>query len=840
MHIVKDDGTPYYDSSHYELVGSEVVIEQNLTVDSLRSKFQLLNCSLSVFNSENIEKQADEICVSDDYVSIKNNNGEVIYHSTILLEGDVNKDGVVDINDFNKTIEFALGIATMNSSEFRSADFNKDDEIDATDIGLLKSKVGNVDSYNNNVTLSVNQNDLFVGKEIPVSITSSYGSYIAEGYLTYNEGQAEATDVSNTGRIKFIADGSRIIFENNKNEVLFKPVTQGGSVLYDIEIVNTYDILSKDSIDIETKNAYLNVNKAQLNISINPNENVVEGKNSAIMNIVIENKTNADIKNVSIILNDKIEFENGTKNVFFEKIEPNGKNNLTVFANSDLIYGRYNSTIDVSYIDDVEVESKLTYPISFQLLKHKHETYEISDLEHDPCCEICGDSAKESHDYYAVSKNNYKCVDCGYEKKYNVSISQTGKMIGSAVLIEPSLTENDLPIDLNSVLIDWYLEGQRIVDKNHLLLTFNSIGNREINCVIKTKEGVVLTETCVVTIIQKPTDGFIVAATCNSITVPQSLKYEYKISNGRWSEGKTFDNLLPGAEYVLYRREKNNHKNVDSIKIHLEHCVKQYFEKNNMCEKDIQINGICEFCKENVVKLFSNTAHGHVYGQYEVLSDGTCKTEAKEIATCAYCYKTTIKKQETCREHLFIKYHANNDAICNIGGTATASCEYGCGATNIITTSNETSGHTYSYIDKDIATTESCATEIAYCEHCGQKNERIIDGTKIKTITRTKIKLSSVKTNQSGLPDIVIENDDLVLHDFVWKNSSGLEVTNQSNDIILRYGEVYSLTSLTLKVKSGYAVDENTKIYINGYEYTGNAEIKDDLITFKNVGQFAF
>ena len=42
------------------------------------------------------------------------------------------------------------------------------------------------------------------------------------------------------------------------------------------------------------------------------------------------------------------------------------------------------------------------------------------------------------------------------------------------------------------------------------------------------------------------------------------------------------------------------------------------------------------------------------------------------------------------------------------------------------------------YIDKDIATTESCATEIAYCEHCGQKNERIIDGTKIKTITRTR------------------------------------------------------------------------------------------------------
>lgn len=841
INVVKDDGSPYYNSLSVKTDRKGTVIEQGTNVETLRSKFQLLNCSLMVVDTDGNEKTNDSFCVTNDYLMIKNNEGKELYRSPLLVEGDINRDGQIDSQDMDIAITQVLGTYTMSVIETRSADMNKDGNIDGIDLGMIKEKIGQMDDYNNNIVLSVASNDLYVGKETPVTIHADAGSYIVEGYLKYNEGTVETTEVNNSGQVRFVANGSTVVFENGKNELLFTPVSSGGSVMFEIEVLKAYDTLAKSEIEVVTESKTAAVKITDIELSIQPNEKAKEGEKVSVLSYTMTNKSDMAMTDIHIQLGDRIEFENADNNILIEALEPGETKMLEIYANSDLIYGRYNSTIGISYTDESGKKIEDTSPVSFQLLKHMHENWEITDEYHDSHCSVCEEESKQAHDFYKTDENTYKCVECGYEKTYTLTLNQVGSKVGSAISITPTLIANDTEIDMNTVSVEWYLEGKKIEGKTNLVLTFSSIGDREIDCVIKANEGIIITKTSTIKVNQKESENpFIVAATCNSIVVPDSDQYEYKLNDGKWQKETVFSGLKAGKTYRLYRREKGTSGKGKCLSIYLKHHINSYITAEDMCEEDISMTGTCLFCGKKNIKTYKETAHSHVYGAYEVASEGTCTKAAKEVATCVYCGVKDIKEETTCRDHLFIKYQSDNNATCLQGGTATAYCEYGCGATDVITTSNETAGHIYHYVSKDEATVDSCATEIGTCECCGATNIRNIDGTRLKVLDNIQIELSSATTNQNGLPEIVMLNNALTVKHFMWKNSSGLELNDYMDLLVLRSGETYTLSSLVLKVKKGYVVNKDTKVYINNYEYTGESEIDCDLIMFQNVGQFTF
>jgi hypothetical protein len=94
--------------------------------------------------------------------------------------------------------------------------------------------------------------------------------------------------------------------------------------------------------------------------------------------------------------------------------------------------------------------------------------------------------------------------------------------------------------------------------------------------------------------------------------------------------------------------------------------------------------------------------------------------------------------------------------------------------------------------------------------------------------------------HQSGFPEIKVLDKELNVYDFTWKDARGLELTDISENIALKSGETYLLTELKLKSIDGYEISEDTKIYVNGYEYTGSFEVDGQSVTFINVGQFIF
>ena len=64
-----------------------------------------------------------------------------------------------------------------------------------------------------------------------------------EGYLIYNEGKLTTKNVDNSGRIHFITDGNKVLFDNGYDYITVAPIIESGSLDFDIEIVRAYDYI---------------------------------------------------------------------------------------------------------------------------------------------------------------------------------------------------------------------------------------------------------------------------------------------------------------------------------------------------------------------------------------------------------------------------------------------------------------------------------------------------------------------------------------------------------------------------------------------------------------------
>ena len=136
----------------------------------------------------------------------------------------------------------------------------------------------------------------------------------------------------------------------------------------------------------------------------------------------------------------------------------------------------------------------------------------------------------------------------------------------------------------------------------------------------------------------------------------------------------------------------------------------------------------CPRCNE-VIKHKEISATGHSFTKYGKAKDATCVDNEKEIATCDNgCGKTDIKEiPNTALGHDFREenYKFNNDAKCEIDGTETAKCTR-CEVTDTRTAVGTALEHKFTnYKVTKVATCLENAEETATCDNgCGKTHTR--------------------------------------------------------------------------------------------------------------------
>lgn len=839
LNVMKDNGSAYYNSDYISLDGREIVLKSGITVEQLKSKIQTLNCSVHITDNNGKVKEDGAVCKSDDYIVIKDKDGKELHKASLLIEYDVNQDGTVNADDFNYLIDFIVGNTSLSVSQVRSADLDKNDRIDAIDLGLLARELGMTGDSVKDVNMSIEIGDMYVDKKSELKITSSPGTHIIEGYLIYNEGEVKALELNNNGKIKFIAVGENVYLSNRSDKVNFTPNMNGGQTSFDLEIENTYGYIALSDVNIISEKKMVNIYESEIKVEPVVIDNVVESEKKAVVHVNITNMADNEVKDIEIKLSQNL-ITSKKDNEMKIDLQPGETKTVELFAEKDATYGKFSSEIQVSYNKkNHKIETK--YPVCFELMRHEHVDWDIENKTHIAKCQSC-EPIKENHTFYLKGNNIYKCSVCGYEKEMNITLLQTGNEINKIISLKPVVTENGKEIDLRGSDIVWTLNKKEFKNKQELKIQFNSIGEKEIDCVVRLKDGITLTKTSVVKVLQSKKDNqFLVATTCNKIVIPSSGAYEYRLNDGTWQTHNVFDNLETNKIYTVSRRDRNTKTGVEIIKIELTHHVNTYCEELKECGSEKVMRGNCEFCKKELIKTYKDTKEKHIYGKAVTIKEATCLDMKQIEKICLRCGNKKIENIENSNKtHLFVNYESDNNATCLQKETATAHCEYGCGIKNTIETLNSTSGHKYQYDFLDDATRTKNATEKGICKICKKENVREVDGTKVQPISRIQIEIMPANTNQSGLPGIEILNDSLEIQDFVWTNSSGLDLTNQSDRVTIRDNETYTLESLTIKLDDGFVIDKDTKMYVNGYEYTGKSKVKDNLATFTNVGQFTF
>ena len=87
----------------------------------------------------------------------------------------------------------------------------------------------------------------------------------------------------------------------------------------------------------------------------------------------------------------------------------------------------------------------------------------------------------------------------------------------------------------------------------------------------------------------------------------------------------------------------------------------------------------------------------HSYTAYESNGDATCTEDGTKTATCDNgCGSTDILPDEgSAKGHSYTVYESNGDATCTEDGTKTATCDNGCGSTDILPDEDSAKGHDF-------------------------------------------------------------------------------------------------------------------------------------------------
>ena len=105
-------------------------------INKIKSRYTLANITIKDINGK--VQNASLVGTGD---SITITNGSVTKTFTVIIKGDTNNDGKINITDYARVKRNILGETSLNSIYKLASDVNKDGKVNITDYSIIKRSI---------------------------------------------------------------------------------------------------------------------------------------------------------------------------------------------------------------------------------------------------------------------------------------------------------------------------------------------------------------------------------------------------------------------------------------------------------------------------------------------------------------------------------------------------------------------------------------------------------------------------------------------------------------------------------------------------------------------------
>lgn len=123
--------------TNYKIDGVITGVNPSTDINLFKSNISVLSGSLKVTANNGEEKTVGNIATGD-VIIVYDADGKEYLTSTVVIHGDVNGDGIIDIVDLARIKMKLLGVSEINGVYVTAADLYSDDKIDISDLARIK------------------------------------------------------------------------------------------------------------------------------------------------------------------------------------------------------------------------------------------------------------------------------------------------------------------------------------------------------------------------------------------------------------------------------------------------------------------------------------------------------------------------------------------------------------------------------------------------------------------------------------------------------------------------------------------------------------------------------
>lgn len=828
LNIVRDNGEPYYSFAKLDISTRYAILSTQCSVERMYKTVKTLNCTYSLTDANGNLKQNEDWCSTGDMITVRDLSNEIIFQKTIILLGDIDGDGQITHADREILTNHKLKLNSLNSMESIAADIDRSDTIDTLDIVAINKTIVTRPKKLSDTNILFIYDTAFDDKSFNVGLTAPEGTYVIEGYLTYNNNFIKAVDCNNTGSIHFIIINGEIKFANGRNSVEFISNISNATAEMETRYTTAINNNNGQVINLTPAQALIQIHPVGLQL-IAQNTTSTAFHDGPAMILELHNLSGHPITNVSIELPEGLKTANG--DTIIEVDEMVGDMEYSLYTNDLLQSGNYQKTFIGSYTTDngtIDINQTLYYNIN--KCNHAESAYTyVDDSTHVQECSACQLSEVDNHTY-ALIDGVWICTKCGHSKNYTMVLTANEFENHQEGAIAATIIADEEEVDYSNFQFQWFLDSELTsASTNIYTVTLPNINNHTVVCIATNNQGVVLRETIDVKNI--PTDFKMHTISCTTLIVQMTQEpYVFKIDDGDWQKSSTFKGLETGKTYKISRMITDMPDTEEFIYVATEHAVKYKNQNNATCTTNATEKGRCSRCNKTVEIEIPESKIPHNFKEYIVVKEPTCQGGGEWAAACDYnCGVADVIKNDNLGNHSFVDYIYNNDATCTSNGTKTGRCAYGCNSTNTIEAENTAIGHFFTnYQPVDNA-------RIGECSHgCGEINT--IEAT-LRIIDCIDITVGNLYGGQAGISRITTKTKGYTFDNYVLTNGD-TTITKESARGLIEKSQIYVLSEISFNIDSGYQFGDKIQFYINDELMDCEYTIENGKISFYNLGRF--
>ena len=827
LEIIRDNGDPFYSFAKFTFDNQYAHLNTPCNVDRLSKTTKLMNCYFTITDKDGNWKSADKMVATGDTLTVRDNDDKIILQKQIMLRGDLDSDGDVTDADVQLLAQDRLKINKLSHTLLNAVDIDKNGRHDAQDIIALNQMVSYHTKEVTHLSLLINTTRAFQNEPFDVSLQVPEGTYVLEGYLTYNNNFLKTVDVNNTGSVHFIVINGNVMFENGQSTIAFISEIANDSIEIDARCTYAYDCHSGQDMYMDISTAFVSAETSGLFVRAE-NTDTLAFHDGPAVRLVVGRYGNPSITNAKILLPNDI--QTGYHNNSIEIEDLQGDITYPLYVNK-LRAGNYNLPITITYELNGETKTEkhtLYYQVNNCNCAETSFT-KTSATEHHKVCKFCKTETTNMHNF-VQKKDVYMCVDCGYETEFSMIMTTEEFSAGKPSSANVVIMELDSESKGYDVKYYWYLDGQLSTQKASTWTeVLADINTHTILCVADLGNGVVLQSEEKIHNIEQ--EFKITKIQCNAIIAEMSSKYEYRINSGDWQNSSNFKKLEPNTRYAISRRLKDNPEAVETVYVTTEHSASYKNQNNATCTSNGTEKGWCIYCSKSIEREIPHSQLGHKFSNYEVTKVATCQSGSEWKSLCDYgCGEEHIIQNKDIGGHVFVDYNYNDNATCTKNGTQTAQCAHGCDAWHSIEAPDTVFGHYFKeYKDN------GKGQRVALCTHnCGTQNAI---NTSLTVIEYIDVSMGKMVSGQTGMTTVEINTKGAIFDNYLLKTDDN-EITRQTARGIINKSQIYILSQLSFIADTGYIFSEDIVLYINGERVDCPYYIEDGVLYFNNVGRF--